>query len=190
MRSPCGAAFLKDLCLVQSGMSSILKMYRPVSSIIDYASNCTRTTYRVFSMVNPPKFVRSCPASSPVSMTSAAGARLSASSSMPAKRKCCSLVQPHNVQCDRKICVGGSVIDRVSVVRDLGLYVDAELTMQEHVSRTARACFPHIRRLRSVRRQLGYQETAQLVSALILSRLDYTAMQFSLVCLRRLCNVC
>ena len=45
--------------------------------------------------------------------------------------------------------------------------------MQEHVSRTARACFFHIRRLRSVRRQLGCQVTAQLVTALILSRLDY-----------------
>ena len=61
----------------------------------------------------------------------------------------------------------------MSVVRDLGVYVDAELTMQEHVSRTARACFFHIRRLRSVHRQLGRQVTAQLVTALILSRLDY-----------------
>ena len=52
------------------------------------------------------------------------------------------------LQCDRKICVGGSVIDPVSAVRNLGVYVDAELTMQEHVSHTARACFFHIRRLR------------------------------------------
>ena len=44
-------------------------------------------------------------------------------------------------KCDRKICVGGSVVEPVSVVRDLGVYVDMELTMQEHVSRTARACF-------------------------------------------------
>ena len=58
-------------------------------------------------------------------------------------------------------------------VFDLGVYIDAELTMQEHVSHTARACFFHIRRLRSVRQQLGRQVTAQLVTALILSRLDY-----------------
>ena len=76
-------------------------------------------------------------------------------------------------KCDRTIRVGGSVVEPVSVVRDLGVYVDTELTMQEHVSRTARACFFHIRRLRSVRRELGRQVTAQLVSALILSRLDY-----------------
>ena len=68
-------------------------------------------------------------------------------------------------QCDRKICIGGSDTEPVSVVRDLGVYVDAELTMQEHVSRTAPACFFHIRRLRSVRRQLGRQVTAQLVTA-------------------------
>ena len=45
--------------------------------------------------------------------------------------------------------------------------------MREHVSRTARTCFYHLRRLRSVRRQLGRDVTARLVSAFVLSRLDY-----------------
>ena len=44
-------------------------------------------------------------------------------------------------KCDRTIRVGGSVVEPVSVVRDLGVYVDMELTMHEHVSRTARAFF-------------------------------------------------
>jgi hypothetical protein len=44
-------------------------------------------------------------------------------------------------KCDRTIRVGGSAVEPVSVVRDLGVYIDTELTMQEHVSRTARACF-------------------------------------------------
>ena len=61
----------------------------------------------------------------------------------------------------------------VSVVCDLGAMIDAELTMQEHVNRTAQTCFYHLRRLRSVRQQLGCDVTAQLVSALVLSRLDY-----------------
>jgi hypothetical protein len=74
---------------------------------------------------------------------------------------------------DRTISVGGSVIEPASVVRNLGMYVDSELSMQQHVSRLARACFFQIRRLRSVRKQLGRQVTAQLVSALVLSRLDY-----------------
>ena len=69
--------------------------------------------------------------------------------------------------------VDQSVVEPVSVVRDLGVMIDAELTMQEHVNRTAQTCFYHLRRLRSVRQQLGRDVTAQLVSALVLSRLDY-----------------
>ena len=45
--------------------------------------------------------------------------------------------------------------------------------MREHVSRTARVCFFHLRRLRSIRRLLGRDVTIQLVCALVLSRLDY-----------------
>jgi len=39
--------------------------------------------------------------------------------------------------------------------------------------RTAQTCFYHLRRLRSIRRQLGRTVTARLVSAFVLSRLDY-----------------
>ena len=111
-------------------------------------------------MVNPLKLVRSCPTSS----------------SMPAKWKCCGLVQPHNFakypNATGKHALAGASSNRCPSC-NLGVYVDAELTMREHVSRTARVCFFNIRRLRSVRRQLGCQVTAQLVTALILSRLDY-----------------
>lgn len=65
------------------------------------------------------------------------------------------------------------VIKPVSVVRDLGVWIDSELTMREHVSHTAQACFFHLRRLRSVRKILGREVTIQLVCALVLSRLDY-----------------
>ena len=42
-----------------------------------------------------------------------------------------------------------------------------------HVSREVRACFFRTRRLRTIRREIGRQVTAQLASTLILSRLDY-----------------
>ena len=60
-----------------------------------------------------------------------------------------------------------------SVVRDLGVYLDSELSMKQHVARTAAACFCHIRRLRQIRRRVGQEVTQQLVLALIMSRLDY-----------------
>ena len=71
------------------------------------------------------------------------------------------------------IRVGSTVVTPTTVVRNLGVMLDAELSMREHVSRTAQSCFYHLRRLRSVRRQLGRDVTARLVSAFVLSRLDY-----------------
>jgi len=51
--------------------------------------------------------------------------------------------------------------------------LDAQLTMRDHISRTAQACFFHLRRLRSVRYSLGRDVTIHLVVALVFSRLDY-----------------
>ena len=45
--------------------------------------------------------------------------------------------------------------------------------MKSHISRITSACFYQLRRLRAVRGQLGQEDTGRLVSAFILSRLDY-----------------
>ena len=73
----------------------------------------------------------------------------------------------------RVVSVGQSVIQPVTVVRDLGVLIGGELSMRQHVIRLAQTCFFHLRRLRSMRRQLGRDVMARLVSALVLSRLDY-----------------
>jgi len=69
--------------------------------------------------------------------------------------------------------MGQSVAKSVTTVRNLRVLIDAELSMCDHVSRLAQTCFFHLRRLRSVRHQLGQDVTGRLVCALVLSRLDY-----------------
>lgn len=74
---------------------------------------------------------------------------------------------------DLSLTVGDDVIKPVTVVRDLGVLVDAELTMKHHISRVVSSCFFQLRRLRQIRRSVGEEVTKRLVTALILSRLDY-----------------
>ena len=68
---------------------------------------------------------------------------------------------------DLSLRIGSNVINPVDVVRDLGVTFDSQLTMQRHINKVASACFHHIRRLKQIRRLLGPDETATLVSAFI-----------------------
>jgi len=74
------------------------------------------------------------------------------------------------------IRVGQSVVKPVTTVRNLGVLIDAELSTRDHVSRLAQTCFLRLRRLRSVRHQLGQDVTGRLACALVLSRLDSTTI--------------
>ena len=70
--------------------------------------------------------------------------------------------------------VGEDIIQPVKTVRDLGVTLDTELSMQRHVNKVASIwCFHHIRRLKQVRHLLERDVTLKLVSAFILNRLDY-----------------
>ena len=71
------------------------------------------------------------------------------------------------------LSVGGDVITPVEVVRDLGVYLNAELTMKHHVNRVTSNCFFQLRRLCQIRRVAGPDVTPRLVSVLVFSRLDY-----------------
>ena len=75
----------------------------------------------------------------------------------------------------RSLQVCDSVVGCSEVVRDLGVFFDSEMSMKHHVSKTASACFYHIRRLRQIRHLVSREVLIQLVTSLVLSSLDYNA---------------
>ena len=61
------------------------------------------------------------------------------------------LAKLHRIK--QSLYVGPSNIQPNSVVRDLGVYQDSELTAKQHIAKTPAACFYNIRRLCQVRRR-------------------------------------
>jgi len=59
-----------------------------------------------------------------------------------------------------------------SVVRDLGVQLDSELSMKQHIRKVA-TCFFHLCHLRQIRRRVGQELTLHLVLAYVIKRLDY-----------------
>jgi len=56
--------------------------------------------------------------------------------------------------------------------RDLGVMLDSQLSMKQHVDTVARSCLYHLRQLRSVRRSLLLEALRTLVHAFVMSRID------------------
>ena len=71
------------------------------------------------------------------------------------------------------ITIGNAKIPFKNSVKNLGFTLDCHLTMNAHVSNIARTCYFELRRLASIRRFLTSTATATLVSAFVLSRIDY-----------------
>jgi hypothetical protein len=68
--------------------------------------------------------------------------------------------------------IGSVEHEPLHVVRDMGVQLDDELGMKQHVNQVSRTCFHLLRRLHQVRRQLGLDFSVGLVVVLIWSRLD------------------
>jgi len=60
----------------------------------------------------------------------------------------------------------------VSIVRDLGIYLESRLTMTAHISRTVSNCFAALRQVRSVRRTLPMRVMSSHVTALVQTCFD------------------
>jgi len=74
---------------------------------------------------------------------------------------------------DCSLPVGSEIVKPAPVVRDLGVLLDANLSMKQHISKVAATCYYQLQRLRQIRRCVGPEVTTQLVLALVTSRLDY-----------------
>ena len=74
---------------------------------------------------------------------------------------------------DTSLTFDGNTIRPVTCVKYLGVFLDTELGMKRQVNGIAAACFFQLRRLRQLRNVISPQALQRVVSALVLSRLDY-----------------
>ena len=74
---------------------------------------------------------------------------------------------------DLNLSVGSDIIRPSTVVRDIGVFVDAELTFREHVRRVINSCFFQLRRLRQIRWHVNRQVMKQLINVFVISRHGY-----------------
>jgi len=58
-------------------------------------------------------------------------------------------------------------------------YIDSDMPMKTHVSRTVSSCFATLRHIRSIRRSVSKRVLMSLVSAMVLPRLDYDSVKFN-----------
>ena len=73
---------------------------------------------------------------------------------------------------EEALMVCGQSVTPMVKVRDLGVFIDRELTMEAHVSNTVRGCMYQLRQLRSVKRSLTLDSWRALATAFV-SRIDY-----------------
>ena len=74
---------------------------------------------------------------------------------------------------DLSVSVGDMQVSPSSKVRDLGVVFDQYLTFHDHISGTCKSTHFHLRGIGIIRNLLTFDATAQLIHALITSRLDF-----------------
>jgi len=65
------------------------------------------------------------------------------------------------------------LLQRLNSVRDLGIYIDSDLSMRTQVIRAVAGCFAVLHQLRSIRRSVPDPVFQSLVVSLVLTKLDY-----------------
>lgn len=85
----------------------------------------------------------------------------------------CSSARRHHMIPSDPVRIVSTTVQPASSVRDLGVYLDADVAMRTHITNTVRSCFAALRQIRSVRRSLSRQALLTLVRALVISKVDY-----------------
>jgi len=86
----------------------------------------------------------------------------------------------HNVQylTNLSIQIGGHRITSSDSVRDLGVFLDYQLTLSVHVDKIRRQSFMLLRLISKIRRFLSKNHCALLIDSLVLSRINFCASVF------------
>ena len=71
------------------------------------------------------------------------------------------------------ITVSGSNISSSKYVRNLGVYLDQEFSMEKHVNQLCKSCYFQLRNIRYIRSSLTTEAAKIVVHALAMSKLDY-----------------
>jgi len=64
-------------------------------------------------------------------------------------------------------------------VRDLGVYLDSDMSMRSHITCLVCTCFGVLRQILSIRRSLPRESVLTFISSLVKSKLDYCNVAFS-----------
>lgn len=85
---------------------------------------------------------------------------------------CSTQVRQHQIP-ETPFAIGADAVTPVRSVRNLGIYMDSDVSMRTHVARTVSCCFSALRQIRSIRRSVSRPVLLSLVVSMVLARLDY-----------------
>ena len=72
-----------------------------------------------------------------------------------------------------KVLVGDVLVQSVPVVRDLGVMLDTNMSMEKHINTVCKSAYFQLRKISHIRRSLTETATKTLIHALVTSRIDY-----------------
>ena len=85
---------------------------------------------------------------------------------------CGTLVKLKQINID-SVTIGSECIALADEVKDLGVFIDSNMSFNQHVSFLRKSCHFQLRKISSIRPFISEQSAKQLAVSLILSKLDY-----------------